>query len=83
VNVSIGSILSAWVGAVVGRPWITVFVVMLAALLAGVFAANTLRLQGDVTELVDSDASFLRNYDAYKGELSAASSFECGRDRWF
>ena len=69
MNVSIGSILSAWVGAVVGRPWITVFVVMLAALLAGVFAANTLRLQGDVTELVDSDASFLRNYDAYKASF--------------
>jgi len=43
--------------------------VLLAALLAGIYAASTLRLQGDVTELVESDASFLRNYDAYKASF--------------
>lgn len=66
---SIGSILSTWVGVVVGRPLITVCVVLLAAVVAGVFAMDRLQLEGDVTELVDSDASFLRNYDTYKASF--------------
>lgn len=69
MNISIGSILSTWVGAVVRRPLVTVCVVLLATVLAGVYAANTLRLQGDVTELVDSNASFLNNYDTYKANF--------------
>lgn len=69
MNISIGSILSTWVGAVVGRPQVTLLVVMLATVLAGIYTASTLRLQGDVTELVDSEASFLRNYDTYKASF--------------
>lgn len=69
VNTDIAALLSAWISAVARRPWITVVLVLLAALLAGVYAAGSLRLQGDVTELVDSEASFLRNYDAYKANF--------------
>jgi uncharacterized protein len=69
VNTYIASLLAAWVAAVARRPRTTVLLVLLAALFAGVYAAGSLRLQGDVTELVDSDASFLRNYDAHKASF--------------
>ena len=69
MNTYITSLLAAWVAAVARRPLTTVLLVLLAALFAGVYAAGSLRLQGDVTELVDSDASFLRNYDAHKASF--------------
>ena len=69
MNTYIASLLAAWVAAVARRPRTTVLLVLLAALFAGVYAAGSLRLQGDVTELVDSDASFLRNYDAHKASF--------------
>ena len=69
MNTYITSLLAAWVAAVARRPLTTVLLVLLAALFAGVYATGSLRLQGDVTELVDSDASFLRNYDAHKASF--------------
>jgi len=69
VNTYIAALLAAWVAAVARRPRTTVLLVLLAALFAGVYAAGSLRLQGDVTELVDSEASFLRNYDAHKASF--------------
>jgi len=69
VSKHIASFLSAWIGTVARWPRRTVLVVFLAAIFAGAYAGTTLRLQGDVTELVESDASFLRNYDAYKASF--------------
>lgn len=40
--------------------------VLLVVLAAGAYAAATLTLESDATELIDRDRQFLQNYDAYK-----------------
>lgn len=59
-------ILTAWVSLAVRRPAATAALLAVLATIAGGWALATLRLEGDVTELVDSRASFLRDYGAYK-----------------
>lgn len=66
MNTFLATFVTGWVRLVTRKPWITLTAVLLCAVLSGVFAAGTLRLQGDVTELVDSDAAFLKNYNTYK-----------------
>lgn len=62
----LASFVTGWVQIVTRKPLVTLIAVLLCALASGVFAAGTLRLQGDVTELVESDAPFLQHYNAYK-----------------
>ena len=59
-------ILVACVVRVARRPAATVALFAVLAALAGGWAATTLRLEGDVTELVDTRASFLADYGTYK-----------------
>lgn len=66
MNDFLASLVTGWVQLVTRKPLVTVIAVLLCALVSGVFAADTLRLQGDVTELVESDAPFLQNYNAHK-----------------
>lgn len=66
MNTFLASLVTGWVQIVTRKPLVTLTAVLMCALASGVFAAGTLRLQGDVTELVESDASFLQNYNAYK-----------------
>jgi hopanoid biosynthesis associated RND transporter like protein HpnN len=66
MNTLLTSRIIAWVSLVTRRPVVTLVIIALCAILSGVYASNTLRLEGDVTELVDSDSDFLRNYSAYK-----------------
>lgn len=58
--------LVAWVAFVTRRPTAILALAAVLALLAGSWAVTTLRLEADVTRLVDDQASFLRDYGAYK-----------------
>ena len=62
----VADILVACVVRVTRRPAATVALFAVLAALAGGWAATTLRLEGDVTELVDTRASFLADYGTYK-----------------
>lgn len=62
----VSNLVTAWVETVTRKPVFTLLVVSILAVVAGVYAQSTLRLQADVTELVDTEADFLQNYGAYK-----------------
>ncbi len=56
----------AWVAFVTRKPAATLALAAVLAAVAGGWAIATLRLEGDVTQLVDSRASFIREYGTYK-----------------
>lgn len=58
--------LIGWVAIVNRKPAATLAVITILAGLAGGWAFGNLRLAGDVSELVDTQADFLQNYGAYK-----------------
>ena len=60
------SLLVRWVLLATRRPPVTLVLAACLVLGAGVYAAGTLQLESDVTELVDTEADFLRNYGAHK-----------------
>lgn len=64
----VSSLVTAWVGWVTRKPLVTLIVVSILVAMAGGYAQSTLRLQADVTELVDTEADFLQNYGAYKAD---------------
>ncbi len=62
----VADFLVAWVAVVTRRPAATLALAAVLASLAGGWAISTLRLEGDVTRLVDGKASFLHDYGTYK-----------------
>lgn len=58
--------LIGWVAFVNRKPAVTLAIVAMLAVLSGGWAVANLRLAGDVTELVDTQANFLQDYGAYK-----------------
>jgi len=63
------SALARWVRLVTARPGWTLLASAVVVAVTGVFAVATLRLESDVTELVDTEAGFLRDYETYKADF--------------
>lgn len=65
-NSFVSELASRWIAIVIRRPLLVVLLVAVLSAASAFYAANQLRLESDVTQLVDPTADFLVKYGTYK-----------------